>query len=119
MDILKAEFEKWQILYAPDDGARILELNYAGHKLLTPEPAVFRPPDRSYGEFETRPVYGYDDCFPTVDPCTYPGNDFECRDHGQLCWQKWDIPGMRQCSMVNMAFGDSTVMKEAAGILKK
>jgi hypothetical protein len=90
MDVLKAEFEKWQVHYAPDDGARILALNYAGHKLLTSEPAVFRPPERSYGEFETRPVFGYDDCFPTVDRCTYPGNDFECRDHGQLCWQKWE-----------------------------
>jgi hypothetical protein len=47
------------------------------------------PPVNFTGEYETRPVFGYDDCFPTVDPCPYPGKKFECKDHGELCWQKW------------------------------
>jgi hypothetical protein len=90
MCILKADFKNWHIQYDPDDGARIVSLNYAGHNLFTLNADNFRNPDRFYGEYETRPVYGYDDCFPTVDPCTYPLGIFECRDHGELCWQEWN-----------------------------
>lgn len=89
MDTLKADFEKWHIEYVPDDGARISSLKYEGQDLLTPRPAGFSPPVRFYGEYETRPVFGYDDCFPTVDPCNYPGGKFDCRDHGELCWKEW------------------------------
>ena len=89
MNILKADFGNWHIEYIPDDGARISNLSYAGHDLLTSVPVSFRAPDRFHGEFETRPVYGYDDCFPTVDPCIYPGAGTDCRDHGKLCWQGW------------------------------
>jgi hypothetical protein len=85
----KADFGDWEIEYIPEDGARISLLNYAGHNLLTPEPEDFAPPSRFYGDYETRPVFGYDDCFPTVDACNYPGEKFGCRDHGEICWQKW------------------------------
>jgi hypothetical protein len=90
MEIMKAGFGNWQIHYAPDDGARIAALNYAGHDLLTLHQPDFKPPGRFWGEYETRPVYGYDDCFPTVDPCLYPEGEHQCRDHGELCWQKWN-----------------------------
>jgi hypothetical protein len=89
MNITKADFGNWHIEYIPDDGARISTLNYAGQDLLTSLPPSFKAPERFYGEFETRPVYGYDDCFPTVDPCIYPGVGSDCRDHGKLCWQGW------------------------------
>jgi hypothetical protein len=82
-------FGNWFIRYDAEDGARIKVLKYAGFDLLTSEPARFLPPVRFFGEYETRPVYGYDDCFPTVDACRYPGRLFDCRDHGELCWQKW------------------------------
>jgi hypothetical protein len=89
MRILKADFDKWHIQYVPDDGGRIAGLSYAGHDLLTSAPEDFKPPVRNFGEFETRPVYGYDDCFPTVDPCIYPGGKSECRDHGELWRKNW------------------------------
>jgi len=89
MKILKADFGQWHILYSPDDGARIASLSYSGKDLLTSEPAIFIQPGSFSGEYETRPVYGYDDCFPTVDPCIYPGGERLCRDHGELCWQPW------------------------------
>ena len=89
MEILTADFGNWHIRYAPDDGARIAALNYEGHDLLTLYPADFKPPGRFWGEYETRPVYGYDDCFPTVDPCIYPEGDRQCRDHGEICWMQW------------------------------
>lgn len=89
MEILKADINNWHIEYIPKDGARIAALSYAGHDLLSSPTAGFRSPERFYGEYETRPVYGYDDCFPTVDPCLYPGGKYQCRDHGELCWQLW------------------------------
>ena len=63
MKLLKAEFDNWHIQYIPDDGARISVMKYAGLDLLTSGPVAFRPPIRYFGEYETRPVYGYDDCF--------------------------------------------------------
>ena len=89
MNRLKAGFEDWEIEYLPEDGARISALKYGGHDLLTSEPVGFNPPLRFSGEYETRPVFGYDDCFPTVDACPYPGGQFDCRDHGEICWKEW------------------------------
>lgn len=91
MKIIEARFENWYIQCIPEDGARISVLRYEDQDLLTPNPASFNPPRRFYGDYETRPVYGYDDCFPTVDPCIYPDEQFECRDHGELCWQQWQV----------------------------
>jgi hypothetical protein len=90
MNTRKADFDNWHIQYTPDDGARISVLKYADFNLLSSGPLAFHPPERFSGEYETRPVYGYDDCFPTVDPCLYPTGGHQCRDHGELCWQKWD-----------------------------
>ena len=97
MKLLKADFDNWHIQYIPDDGARISVMKYAGLDLLTSGPVVFRPPIRYFGEYETRPVYGYDDCFPTVDPCLYPESGHKCRDHGELCWQKWNTEISGNC----------------------
>lgn len=91
MSNIKANIENWHIQCLPEDGARISVLRFAGLDLLTAKPALFKSPERFYGEYETRPVYGYDDCFPTVDPCKYPADNFNCRDHGELCWQKWQV----------------------------
>jgi hypothetical protein len=89
MKMVTADFEKWHIQFLPEDGARIEVLKYDGQDLLVSIPFIFKAPTRFFGEYETRPVYGYDDCFPTVDPCIYPGGDHQCRDHGEICWQKW------------------------------
>jgi len=91
MKIIEATFGKWYIKCIPEDGARISVLQFEGKNLLTAEAAVFKPPERFYGDYETRPVYGYDDCFPTIDTCLYPGENFVCKDHGELCWQKWKV----------------------------
>jgi hypothetical protein len=97
MNKLKSAFGDWLIEYLPEDGARISVLKYRGHNLLTSEPVGFYPPVNFCGEYETRQVFGYDDCFPTVDVCPYPGAKFDCRDHGEICWQEWqaEIQGNR------------------------
>ena len=91
MKIIEASFQNWFVQCIPEDGARISILRFEGKDLLTSSPSSFKAPDQFYGEYETRPVYGYDDCFPTVDPCLYPEGEFECRDHGNICWRKWSV----------------------------
>jgi hypothetical protein len=80
---------------------------WRGRELLTnphlPE-GVFRPPGEEWGAYETRPVFGYDDCWPSLDPSPWPGRDQLVRDHGELCWQKWAIaaaPEALTCSAVS------------------
>ena len=76
-------FGPWEVACDLADGARLGRLRCHGVDLLTTAPAGFRPPAGDYGRYETRPVYGYDDCFPTVDACgPWP-------DHGELCWLPW------------------------------
>ena len=88
----KHHISDWEIESIPDDGGRISALSYKGHELLCRAPAVFRSPVKDYGLYETRPVYGYDDCFPTVEKCKFPGApEFDVPDHGELCWQKWSL----------------------------
>jgi hypothetical protein len=62
---------RWTLDCSLADGARIGRLQFDGIDLLTRAPAAFRPPAGDYGDYELRPVYGYDDCFPTVDR-TFP-----------------------------------------------
>jgi hypothetical protein len=83
----------WQLEYDRRDGARLTRLTYDGHDLLTVAPHTFRPPVKDYGRYETRPVYGYDDCFPTVDACPAPWNPaVALPDHGELCWSDaWQV----------------------------
>ncbi len=86
---------KWYLQAAPDDGARITRLAYDGFDLLTPAPSRFRPPKRDYGLYETRPVGGYDDCFPSVETCRFPGRNWRVPDHGELCWLPWTVQPAR------------------------
>lgn len=73
----------WEVDCDLHDGARIRRLRYDGLDLLTTAPTTFTPPSRDFGRYETRPVYGYDDCFPTVEVCDgWP-------DHGEVCWLEW------------------------------
>lgn len=89
--MVEADFGNWHIECLPEDGARISVLKYEGKDLLSPALSLFRKPEENYGDYELRPVYGYDDCFPTVDKCIYPGENFECSDHGELYRQKWEV----------------------------
>lgn len=89
--VIRADYGSWEVECLPEDGARISSLKYKGYELLTKAPSSFTPPRENYGEYETRPVYGYDDCFPSCDECNYPILNFKCRDHGQLCWEKWEV----------------------------
>jgi len=98
--ILERSFGPWKVEIQPDDGARICRLVFNGHDLMTRKPDVYRAPGPGYGAYESRPVYGYDDCFPTVVACRFPGRSWDVPDHGEVCWLPWecaDIPNGIRC----------------------
>jgi len=85
------QFRRWLVEFSLLDGARLNRLSFDGFDLLTTEPESFHPPSTDYGEYENRAVYAYDDCFPSVDSCVYPGLDWKIPDHGELCWLVWEV----------------------------
>jgi len=85
------QFGPWSIEYLLVDGGRISRLRYNSIDILTLEPNNFKAPESDYGLYETRPVYGYDDCFPSVSECKYPDSDWIVPDHGELCWLPWEV----------------------------
>jgi len=93
----KAQFGHWFIEFTLKDGGRLGRLAYNNINLLTVEPDKFQPPQTDYGEYETRPVYGYDDCFPSVDACNFPGLDWVIPDHGEVCWLPWELEKDSHC----------------------
>lgn len=87
----QADFGQWRVIFDPDDGARINSLIYKETDLFTTAPADFKAPEQDYGEYEMRPVYGYDDCFPSVNECPYPETNWQVPDHGEVCWLVWEV----------------------------
>ena len=81
----------WEVICCPEDGGRLESLRFAGDNLLTAPHAPVSPRASDYGRYETRPVYGYDDCFPSVDPCRSPDGGYAVPDHGELCWLPWQV----------------------------
>ena len=75
-------------------GGRLTRAAWRGRSLLT-QPhlpgGVFVAPDPKWGEYETRPVFGYDDCWPSLAVSAWPGRDRLVRDHGELCWLEWAV----------------------------
>jgi hypothetical protein len=98
--MIERSFGPWKLRIQREDGARIGRLSYNGRELLTGEPREYCPPGPGFGAYESRPVYGYDDCFPTVVPCRFPGGEWDIPDHGELCWLPWectDLPNGIRC----------------------
>ena len=90
------QYGSWEISFDASDGGRIESLSYEGVPLLTVRKEEIRLPLGDYGQYETRPAYGYDDCFPTVDPALYPQTTWEIPDHGELCWLPWEVEEMEK-----------------------
>jgi len=113
----------WAVQCIPSEGARLSRLTYDGKDLLTGEPESFRPLPE-FGLFETRPAYGYDDCFPSVDECRHPSGA-DIPDHGEVIWRDWlvradadrlichaDCEVLPVCFHREMVFVDSTIRWE-------
>jgi len=80
----------WLVEYTPEDGARLNRLSFNDLDLLSIEPKLFQTPAKNFGKYEMRPVYGYDDCFPSVDSSKYPLKEWIIPDHGEVCWLEWE-----------------------------
>jgi len=90
MEKRKFEAAGWEILYTPEDGGRLNGIKYKGYNLLSSANNPFVKPQQNLGRFETRPVYGYDDCFPSVTACFLEELGISVPDHGELCWLPWN-----------------------------
>lgn len=83
----------WEVRCDPEDGGRIGSIRWQGRELLTRPHLVggrFQAPAGDYGDYETRPVFGYDDCWPCLEACRWPGTGRKVRDHGELVWLEWE-----------------------------
>lgn len=85
------DYGPWHVEYRLNDGGRLSRIAYRDYDLLTTAPSNFRPPANEHGQFENRPVYGYDDCFPSVVSCYFPGSQINIPDHGEVCWLAWEL----------------------------
>jgi hypothetical protein len=81
----------WEVEVIPDLGAKISSICWRGVELLAHNP---RKPLRAaryaapYAEFDAS---AFDECFPTIGPCTYPEHPWtgtELPDHGEV----WALP---------------------------
>ncbi|MBU0640137.1 MAG: hypothetical protein KKB50_14825 [Planctomycetes bacterium] len=92
MNVVRGQTGRWEVECIPADGARLSLLRFGGRDLLTRAPERFKPPTRDFGAYETRPVYGYDACLPSVEPCSVPEAGWQhIPDHGEVCWLPWDV----------------------------
>lgn len=83
----------WEVCCDPGDGGRIGSIRWRGRELLTQPHLIegkFQAPADDYGEYENRPVFGYDDCWPCLEVCAWPGMGCSVRDHGELVWREWE-----------------------------
>lgn len=88
---LENDFLKLTLL--PSIGGKITQLvnRQTGTQFLYEgSPDHFPIPE--YGDtFNEQFAYGFDECFPTVSPCTYEeGTDIDLPDHGELWSQAWE-----------------------------
>jgi hypothetical protein len=84
-------FGQWSVACEPSDGGRVSHLGWNGFELLTQPPVSFLPPRGNLGRYELRPVFAYDDCWPSVETCPFPQKDWQVPDHGELCWLPWEV----------------------------
>lgn len=84
----------WEVSCDARDGGRIGSICWRGRELLTQPHLIdgsFQAPADDLGEYETRPVFGYDDCWPCLEACSWSGMGRQVRDHGELVWREWEV----------------------------
>ena len=76
--------DKFAAVFLPEDGAKLASFKTAnGFEFLLQAPGEqYRRLDLD-GDFEQSECSGFDDMFPTVDPCVVNGKDY--LDHGEVC----------------------------------
>lgn len=81
---IKLSDDKAEVIFLPEDGAKLISFKYKGEKELfvhsNSEKYKRLFLDSDYVECECS---AFDDMFPTIDPCTI--NGIEYLDHGEVC----------------------------------
>lgn len=83
-----------RVVIVPALGGKIAAMQLAGREWLWTNPSLhFREPVDGTSYVETADSGGFDECFPTVGPCTLPGaaggwRGLELPDHGELWAQR-------------------------------
>ena len=103
--------EDSRVVLIPELGGKIASLEIAGRQWLWINPAIpFRTPVPGSSYIQHADSGGYDECFPTVAPCTLPPSaetfaGAELQDHGELWSQRPSVelqtrPDGQQATMV-------------------
>lgn len=105
MEILSGTFANNEAVALVTEDLSVTVLPNLGAKIIsivsrrTAREFVWRDPHRKVGLIAEGSLYGdndvsgIDDCFPTIDPCRYPGDDFadiSLGDHGDVWSRRWD-----------------------------
>ncbi len=89
------ESSRIAVVVRPSTGARIVSLQdrVTGREWLVPPEA--EPVPRFGASYTDRPVYGWDEMVPTIDPCGFEG--VALPDHGELWSKPWEsVPARHQ-----------------------
>ena len=100
-----------RVVLIPELGGKIASLEIGGRQWLWTNPSMpYRTPVPGTSYIENADSGGYDECFPTVGPCTLPASTpsfagLELQDHGELWSQRPSIdvvtrPDGQQATMV-------------------
>lgn len=83
-----------ELAVVPELGAKIISLK----NLRTGREWLWHPPEglklfknQVHDDFSTSPLVGIDECFPTIEPCSWQGR--ELPDHGEIWSVPWQVDG--------------------------
>jgi len=92
-DLIILENEALKVIIDPDAGGKIRSFlsKKSGQEYLFQDPRSEFDASKGYSYHD---ITGYDECFPTVGPCKYPGDPWDGRevdDHGNLWQGPWKV----------------------------
>ena len=108
-DLVTLQNNVMRVVVAPGAGARVVSLMdvRTGREWLAKGAPPLRPGSgASYGLEEAA---GWDECFPTVAPCTFGG--FALRDHGEVWGRPWDIEASEPLHLATVFRSDAFVFR--------
>jgi hypothetical protein len=80
-----------EVILLPDRGAKLVSLRSiaTGREWLWQDPARPVRPAGFGDDYAAHDISGFDECFPTIAACRYPGGGPELVDHGELWSRPW------------------------------
>ncbi len=87
----------WRLVVVPELGGKIVSFLSlrTGREWLWKNPHIpFAKPVKDTTDFGLHDSVGWDEIFPTVNPCSMPGTgwgDLQLTDHGELWYRPWRI----------------------------